>query len=107
MVVKHIEREACYLWELCECVCSLNTVLPLWLPLQENLQLYVQKVFSSITQSSSSCPPLMCDVFRSLRHLACRRFPGDAHRQTVQQTSRQTDRQIGRNTGRQIDMQMV
>lgn len=46
------------------------------LPLQENLQGYVQKVFSSITQSSSSCPPLMCDVFRSLRHLACKRFPG-------------------------------
>lgn len=44
--------------------------------LQENLQVYVQKVFSSITQSSSSCPPLMCDVFRSLRHLACKRFPG-------------------------------
>ncbi|XP_075871083.1 ras GTPase-activating protein 2 isoform X2 [Nelusetta ayraudi] len=46
---------------------------------KENLQLYVQKVFSSITQSSSSCPPLMCDVFRSLRHLACRRFPADPH----------------------------
>ncbi|KAF3848047.1 hypothetical protein F7725_021075 [Dissostichus mawsoni] len=27
----------------------------------ENLQGYVQKVFSSITQSSSSCPPLMSD----------------------------------------------
>uniref|UniRef100_A0AAQ5ZYA1 RAS p21 protein activator 2 n=1 Tax=Amphiprion ocellaris TaxID=80972 RepID=A0AAQ5ZYA1_AMPOC len=46
---------------------------------KENLQVYVQKVFSSITQSSSSCPPLMCDVFRSLRHLACKRFPGDPH----------------------------
>uniref|UniRef100_A0A8D3BEC1 RAS p21 protein activator 2 n=1 Tax=Scophthalmus maximus TaxID=52904 RepID=A0A8D3BEC1_SCOMX len=46
---------------------------------KENLQGYVQKVFSSITQSSSSCPPLMCDVFRSLRHLACKRFPADPH----------------------------
>uniref|UniRef100_A0AAX7SK33 RAS p21 protein activator 2 n=1 Tax=Astatotilapia calliptera TaxID=8154 RepID=A0AAX7SK33_ASTCA len=46
---------------------------------KENLQGYVQKVFSSITQSSSNCPPLMCDVFRSLRHLACKRFPGDPH----------------------------
>uniref|UniRef100_A0A3Q3WI23 Uncharacterized protein n=1 Tax=Mola mola TaxID=94237 RepID=A0A3Q3WI23_MOLML len=45
---------------------------------KENLQGYVQKVFSSITQSSSSCPPHMCDVFRSLRHLACKRFP-DPH----------------------------
>lgn len=44
---------------------------------QENLQGYVQKVFTSITQSSSSCPPLMCDVFRSLRQLASKRFPGD------------------------------
>ncbi|XP_017279421.1 ras GTPase-activating protein 2 isoform X3 [Kryptolebias marmoratus] len=46
---------------------------------KENLQVYVQKVFSSITQSSSNCPPLMCDVFRSLRHLACKRFAGDPH----------------------------
>uniref|UniRef100_A0A667YQ62 RAS p21 protein activator 2 n=1 Tax=Myripristis murdjan TaxID=586833 RepID=A0A667YQ62_9TELE len=46
---------------------------------KENLQGYVQKVFSSITQSSSSCPPLMCDVFRSLRQLASKRFPGDPH----------------------------
>ncbi|XP_074497876.1 ras GTPase-activating protein 2 isoform X1 [Sebastes fasciatus] len=46
---------------------------------KENLQGYVQKVFSSITQSSSSCPPLMCDVFRSLRNLACKRFPADPH----------------------------
>uniref|UniRef100_A0A7N6C4U9 RAS p21 protein activator 2 n=1 Tax=Anabas testudineus TaxID=64144 RepID=A0A7N6C4U9_ANATE len=46
---------------------------------KENLQGYVQKVFSSITQSSSSCPPLMCDVFRSLRHLACKRFSADPH----------------------------
>ncbi|XP_008423644.1 ras GTPase-activating protein 2 [Poecilia reticulata] len=46
---------------------------------KENLQVYVQKVFSSITQSSSNCPPLMCDVFRSLRHLACKRFLGDPH----------------------------
>ncbi|KAL6478518.1 hypothetical protein MHYP_G00119510 [Metynnis hypsauchen] len=37
---------------------------------KENLQVYVQKVFSSITQSSASCPPLMCDVFRALRRLA-------------------------------------
>uniref|UniRef100_A0A8C7U745 RAS p21 protein activator 2 n=1 Tax=Oncorhynchus mykiss TaxID=8022 RepID=A0A8C7U745_ONCMY len=44
---------------------------------KENLQGYVQKVFSSITQSSSSCPPLMCDVFRSLRHMASKRFPGE------------------------------
>ena len=48
--------------------------------LQENLQGYVQKVFSSITQSSSSCPPLMCDVFRSLRQMASKRFPGEASR---------------------------
>uniref|UniRef100_A0A8C7K108 RAS p21 protein activator 2 n=1 Tax=Oncorhynchus kisutch TaxID=8019 RepID=A0A8C7K108_ONCKI len=46
---------------------------------KENLQGYVQKVFSSITQSSSSCPPLMCDVFRSLRHMASKRFPDDPH----------------------------
>uniref|UniRef100_A0A8C5H597 RAS p21 protein activator 2 n=1 Tax=Gouania willdenowi TaxID=441366 RepID=A0A8C5H597_GOUWI len=46
---------------------------------KENLQVYVQKVFTSITQSSSSCPPLMCDVFKALRHLACKRFPGDPH----------------------------
>ncbi|CAL8361770.1 unnamed protein product [Merluccius merluccius] len=43
---------------------------------KENLQNYVQKVFSSITQSSASCPALMCDVFRSLRHMASKRFPG-------------------------------
>ncbi|KAL3057014.1 hypothetical protein OYC64_007488 [Pagothenia borchgrevinki] len=46
---------------------------------KETLQGYVQKVFSSITQSSSSCPPLMCDVFRSLRNLACKRFSADPH----------------------------
>ncbi|XP_067102231.1 ras GTPase-activating protein 2 isoform X1 [Osmerus mordax] len=46
---------------------------------KENLQGYVQKVFSSITQSSSSCPPLMCDVFRSLRQMASKRFPADPH----------------------------
>ncbi|XP_030622815.1 ras GTPase-activating protein 2 [Chanos chanos] len=46
---------------------------------KENLQGYVQKVFSSITQSSASCPPLMCDVFRSLRQLASKRFPADPH----------------------------
>uniref|UniRef100_A0AAR2JVT4 RAS p21 protein activator 2 n=1 Tax=Pygocentrus nattereri TaxID=42514 RepID=A0AAR2JVT4_PYGNA len=46
---------------------------------KENLQVYVQKVFSSITQSSASCPPLMCDVFRALRQLASDRFPGDPH----------------------------
>ncbi|XP_072317901.1 ras GTPase-activating protein 2 [Eucyclogobius newberryi] len=46
---------------------------------KDNLQGYVQKVFSSITQSSANCPPLMCDVFRSLRHLACKRFPADPH----------------------------
>lgn len=46
---------------------------------KENLQVYVQKVFSSITQSSASCPPLMCDVFRALRRLASDRFPGDPH----------------------------
>uniref|UniRef100_A0A8C9U822 RAS p21 protein activator 2 n=1 Tax=Scleropages formosus TaxID=113540 RepID=A0A8C9U822_SCLFO len=45
---------------------------------KENLQLYVQKVFSSITQSSASCPPVMCDVFRSLRQMASRRFPGQS-----------------------------
>ncbi|XP_031429661.1 ras GTPase-activating protein 2 isoform X2 [Clupea harengus] len=46
---------------------------------KENLQGYVQKVFSSITQSSASCPPLMCDVFRSLRQMASKRFPADPH----------------------------
>ncbi|XP_051952600.1 ras GTPase-activating protein 2-like isoform X2 [Xyrauchen texanus] len=46
---------------------------------KENLQGYVQKLFTSITQSSSSCPPLMCDVFRSLRQLASKRFPVDPH----------------------------
>ncbi|XP_061924244.1 ras GTPase-activating protein 2 [Entelurus aequoreus] len=46
---------------------------------KENLQVYVQKVFSSITQSGANCPPLMCAVFRSLRHLACKRFPADPH----------------------------
>ncbi|KAK3570213.1 hypothetical protein QTP86_016522 [Hemibagrus guttatus] len=42
---------------------------------KENLQIYVQKVVSSITESSASCPPLMCDIFRSLRQLASDRFP--------------------------------
>uniref|UniRef100_A0A672RCZ1 RAS p21 protein activator 2 n=1 Tax=Sinocyclocheilus grahami TaxID=75366 RepID=A0A672RCZ1_SINGR len=46
---------------------------------KENLQGYVQKVFTFITQSSSSCPPLMCDVFRSLRQLASKHFPADPH----------------------------
>ncbi|XP_060779534.1 ras GTPase-activating protein 2 isoform X3 [Neoarius graeffei] len=46
---------------------------------KENLQIFVQKVFSSITESSVSCPPLMCDVFRSLRQLASARFPSDPH----------------------------
>ncbi|XP_056095375.1 ras GTPase-activating protein 2 [Rhinichthys klamathensis goyatoka] len=46
---------------------------------KENLQGYVHKLFTSITQSSSSCPPLMCDVFRSLRQLASKRFPADPH----------------------------
>ncbi|XP_023678212.1 ras GTPase-activating protein 2 [Paramormyrops kingsleyae] len=46
---------------------------------KENLQQFVQKVFSSITQSSVSCPPIMSDVFRSLRHLASKRFPDDPH----------------------------
>ncbi|XP_019741550.1 ras GTPase-activating protein 2 isoform X2 [Hippocampus comes] len=46
---------------------------------KENLQVYVQKVFSSITQSNANCPPSMCAVFRSLRHLACKRFPADPH----------------------------
>ncbi|TRY93863.1 hypothetical protein DNTS_023776, partial [Danionella cerebrum] len=46
---------------------------------KENLQGYVQKVFTCITQSGSSCPPLMCDVFRSLRQLASKRFPADPH----------------------------
>ncbi|XP_056467131.1 ras GTPase-activating protein 2 [Gadus chalcogrammus] len=46
---------------------------------KENLQNYVQKIFSSITQSSASCPTLMCDVFRSLRHMASKRFPADPH----------------------------
>ncbi|XP_056139267.1 ras GTPase-activating protein 2 [Lampris incognitus] len=46
---------------------------------KENLQVYVQKVFSSITQSSASCPPLMCNVFRSLRNMASKRFPADPH----------------------------
>ncbi|XP_051512243.1 ras GTPase-activating protein 2-like isoform X8 [Myxocyprinus asiaticus] len=46
---------------------------------KENLQGYVQKLFTSITQSCSSCPPLMCDVFRSLRQLASKRFPVDPH----------------------------
>uniref|UniRef100_A0A8C5BTV9 RAS p21 protein activator 2 n=1 Tax=Gadus morhua TaxID=8049 RepID=A0A8C5BTV9_GADMO len=46
---------------------------------KENLQNYVQKIFSSITQSSASCPTLMCDVFRSLRHMASKRFPVDPH----------------------------
>ncbi|XP_057695435.1 ras GTPase-activating protein 2 isoform X2 [Corythoichthys intestinalis] len=46
---------------------------------KENLQFYVQKVFSSITQSNANCPPSMCAVFRSLRHLACKRFTDDPH----------------------------
>uniref|UniRef100_A0A8C1VYK3 RAS p21 protein activator 2 n=1 Tax=Cyprinus carpio TaxID=7962 RepID=A0A8C1VYK3_CYPCA len=50
-----------------------------YLSFNENLQGYVHKVFTSITQSSSSCPPLMCDVFRSLRQLASKRFPADPH----------------------------
>ncbi|KAJ8280537.1 hypothetical protein GJAV_G00056010 [Gymnothorax javanicus] len=46
---------------------------------KENLQQYVQKVLSSITQSGVSCPPLMCDLFRSLRQMASKRFPNDPH----------------------------
>uniref|UniRef100_A0A3Q2XZR8 RAS p21 protein activator 2 n=1 Tax=Hippocampus comes TaxID=109280 RepID=A0A3Q2XZR8_HIPCM len=38
-----------------------------------------QSLFSSITQSNANCPPSMCAVFRSLRHLACKRFPADPH----------------------------
>lgn len=56
---------------------KIKTFYSHFLLLQENLQVYVQKVFSSITQSSANCPPLMCDVFRSLRHLACKRFLGN------------------------------
>ncbi|XP_077579074.1 ras GTPase-activating protein 2 [Stigmatopora nigra] len=44
---------------------------------KENLQFYVQKVFSSITQSNANCPPSMCAVFRLLRQLASKRFPDD------------------------------
>ncbi|KAJ8368136.1 hypothetical protein SKAU_G00081640 [Synaphobranchus kaupii] len=46
---------------------------------KENLQQFVQKVFSSITQSSLNCSPIMCDVFRSLRQMASKRFPNDPH----------------------------
>lgn len=72
-----VYRMNCYNKRVCVCsrrVCSRCACLS---SLQENLQGYVQKVFSSITQSSSSCPPLMCDVFRSLRHMASKRFPGE------------------------------
>ncbi|XP_077204903.1 ras GTPase-activating protein 2 isoform X5 [Paroedura picta] len=44
-----------------------------------NLRNYVDKVFSTIVQSSISCPTLMCDVFCSLRSLAAERFPNDPH----------------------------
>uniref|UniRef100_A0A8C5WWF6 RAS p21 protein activator 2 n=1 Tax=Laticauda laticaudata TaxID=8630 RepID=A0A8C5WWF6_LATLA len=42
---------------------------------KENLRYYVDKVFSTIVQSSISCPTLMCDVLCSLRRLAAERFP--------------------------------
>ncbi|XP_044288643.1 ras GTPase-activating protein 2 isoform X2 [Varanus komodoensis] len=46
---------------------------------KENLRYYVDKVFSTIVQSSISCPTLMCDMFCSLRQLAAERFPNDPH----------------------------
>ncbi|KAL8187813.1 UNVERIFIED_CONTAM: Ras GTPase-activating protein 2 [Gekko kuhli] len=46
---------------------------------KENLRNYVDKVFSTIVQSSISCPTLMCDAFCSLRSLAAKRFPNDPH----------------------------
>uniref|UniRef100_A0A8D0DSC5 RAS p21 protein activator 2 n=1 Tax=Salvator merianae TaxID=96440 RepID=A0A8D0DSC5_SALMN len=46
---------------------------------KENLRYYVDKVFSTIIQSSISCPTLMCDIFCSLRSLAAKRFPNDPH----------------------------
>ncbi|KAJ6669336.1 hypothetical protein lerEdw1_008145 [Lerista edwardsae] len=46
---------------------------------KENLRYYVDKVFSTVVQSSISCPTLMCDVFCSLRCLAAERFPNDPH----------------------------
>ncbi|CAI5775623.1 ras GTPase-activating protein 2 isoform X1 [Podarcis raffonei] len=46
---------------------------------QENLRFYVDKVFSTVVQSSISCPKLMCDVFCSLRRLAAERFSNDPH----------------------------
>ncbi|XP_060098237.1 ras GTPase-activating protein 2 isoform X2 [Heteronotia binoei] len=46
---------------------------------KENLRNYVDKVFSTIVQSSISCPTLMCDVFCSLRSLAAERFRNDPH----------------------------
>ncbi|XP_061492867.1 ras GTPase-activating protein 2 isoform X1 [Rhineura floridana] len=46
---------------------------------KENLRYYVDKVFSTVVQSSISCPTLMCDVFCSLRRLAAERFPNDPH----------------------------
>ncbi|XP_039213388.1 ras GTPase-activating protein 2 isoform X3 [Crotalus tigris] len=46
---------------------------------KENLRYYVDKVFSTIVQSSISCPTLMCDVLCSLRRLAAERFPNDPH----------------------------
>ncbi|XP_038604808.1 ras GTPase-activating protein 2 isoform X1 [Tachyglossus aculeatus] len=46
---------------------------------KENLRYYVDKVFSTIVQSSMSCPTVMCDVFYSLRHMAAQKFPNDPH----------------------------
>ncbi|XP_012251278.2 GTPase-activating protein isoform X5 [Athalia rosae] len=40
-----------------------------------NLKEYVRRVFMAITTSGVRCPPLMCEMFWSLRELAARHFP--------------------------------
>ncbi|XP_046607580.1 uncharacterized protein LOC124298935 [Neodiprion virginianus] len=40
-----------------------------------NLKEYVQRVFTAITTSGVRCPPLMCEMFWSLRELAVTHFP--------------------------------
>ncbi|XP_011687807.1 PREDICTED: ras GTPase-activating protein 3 isoform X2 [Wasmannia auropunctata] len=40
-----------------------------------NLKEYVERVFTAITTSGVRCPPLMCEMFWSLRELAATHFP--------------------------------
>lgn len=46
-------------------------------PTNIKFQEYVQRVFTAITTSGVRCPPLMCEMFWSLRELAATHFPSN------------------------------